>query len=201
MFHPAQPVHTQPTGGGAGVSAGRVTCRAPPVSDTTDALSSPPSLPRRIMVLYRRQLCNGAGSYHVEHRSPYLNAMHPAHRSSQPLPPTFGYKARRPAIVGLHTHTSEKTNAAAERVVEAQASARTAAHHHSIEAARAAMATTEQCLNEEDRRGRWRWWRRRDIAAKASTPSPPTTPGRSARRTGGPSPPSLRTPSAAVVSG
>jgi hypothetical protein len=46
--------------------------------------------------------------------------------------------------------------AATERVAEAHAATRAIAHRRNIEVAGAAMAAAEQCLNEENRRGRWR---------------------------------------------
>jgi hypothetical protein len=71
--------------------------------------------------------------------------------------------------------------AAAERVAEAQATARATAHRRNIEVARSAAAVTEQRLTRRTEWGRMRRWWRRTIAAEPSTPSLPTIPSRSAR--------------------
>jgi hypothetical protein len=55
--------------------------------------------------------------------------------------------------------------AAAERLADAQATARSTAHRRNLEAARAAMVAAEQCLAEADQAGGCRW-QRHAIAAK-----------------------------------
>jgi hypothetical protein len=87
------------------------------------------------------------------------------------------------------------------RVAEAHAAARARTHRRNIEVARGTMAATEQCHNEEERRGAMVALAEARHRLESQYLSPPTSPGRSARRTGGPSPASLRTPSAAVASG
>jgi hypothetical protein len=59
--------------------------------------------------------------------------------------------------------------AAAERLGDAQATARANAHRRNIEATKAALATAEQRLAKADMSGGWRQWRWNTIAEKTST--------------------------------
>jgi hypothetical protein len=73
---------------------------------------------------------------------------------------------------------------AAEKVAEAQAAARRAAHRRNIEATKTAMVETKHnASTSRTGGGCWRRWRRRDNAVKASTTSPATNTVRSMRRT------------------